>query len=114
MFNRKRALIAIAIAFSIAFHPHISSAEDVFTGTDFLKWSRNNQEFYVHTSIGVAVLIADQNDKSQGKCLSDWFSDNERVAQNEIIGAIAKYPSYHPRGTIVAFMEKKCGEFSYR
>lgn len=61
----------------------------------------------------MAGLIAGQNDEKQGACIDDWYFRNESEAHDYIIGVMKTYPSYHPRGVILAVLEKRCGELRY-
>jgi hypothetical protein len=91
-----------------------SYAEEIFSGTQFLTWPKDQQRFYIHTSVGIANLIVGQTSKTQGKCIEDWYAGNENIAVDYVLEVVRKNPEYHPRGTILAIMEKKCGQFSYR
>lgn len=99
--------IAAAVLFDIPVY-----AREVFKGSEFLEWTRDNQEFYIRTSYSMGALIVAQYDKTQGKCLDSWFADDEQAAYDHILGAIRRFPEFHPRGTLVAVMEKQCGKFS--
>lgn len=107
----KKLVLVAALAVTI---PCIPAYAEAFKGSEFLKWERDNQEFYMRTSIGMAILIADQNDKAHGKCVNDWFSKDEQGAYNYILENMRRFPEFHPRGTILAAMEKQCGEFTYK
>ena len=78
-----------------------------------MKWKRESQDFYIRTSVGMAGLIASRNEKAHGDCLSDWYFTDENAANEEILSIMRQYPDYHPRGVIVAVMEKKCGSIIY-
>lgn len=84
-----------------------------FKSSEFISWQRDNQEYFIRISIGMAVLIADQNDKAQAACLSDWFGKDEAAAYNRILETMKRFPDYHPRGVILAVAEKQCGPFIY-
>lgn len=90
-------------------------AEDTkaFTGEKFLMWPQESQEFYIRTSVGMALLIADQNNNVQARCIGKWIGEHEKQAYDQIIEAARLYPKYHPRGIILAVMEKRCGAFIY-
>ena len=62
----------------------------------------------------MAGLIAGRNDDSQGKCLEDWYFSDETVSNNQVLDVMRQYPDYHPRGVILAVMEKRCGKLVYR
>lgn len=93
-------------------HAEKPTPENIFTGTEFLTWERKNQEFYIQTSIGMAALIVAQYSQSQAKCVSDSFNEEQKDVYEHVLDAVKKFPDYHPRGTILAVLEKKCGEFS--
>lgn len=90
-----------------------SATAQEFKSSEFLTWNRDNQEFYIRTSMGMAGLIAGRNVESQGKCLDDWYFGNQDKANNEVLATMRRFPSYHPRGVIAAIMEKKCGSIVY-
>ncbi len=93
--------------------PEALAQDGTFKSADFLKWKRASQEFYIRTSIGMAGLIAARNDKAHGNCLEDWYFSDEKAANDQIISVMRAYPDYHPRGVIVAVMEKRCGPIVY-
>ncbi|GJL94271.1 MAG: hypothetical protein DHS20C05_06760 [Hyphococcus sp.] len=112
----KLNLIAASVIFTIGCSPQDAAAEpkpDIFKSETFLTWDRDAQEFYIRTSVGMAGLIAARNDKAHGKCLEDWYFTDESAANSSIIAVMKDYPEYHPRGVIVAVMEKRCGSIIY-
>ena len=109
---RKGIALAISALAIASGYPQNSVAE-TFTSGEFLAWPTDTRNFYLHTSIGMARLIASQNDKRQGDCISDWYFGNEAGAQLELTNAMQRFPTYHPRGVILAMIEKKCGPMSY-
>lgn len=110
----KQSVIALAIGLGLlgGFYPQNSLAE-IFKSADFLKWSVKNQSFYFRTSIGMAGLVAGRNDKRQGKCIDGWYFANQDKAHEEIVSVMEKHPAFHPRGVILAILEKKCGKLLY-
>ena len=84
-----------------------------FTSGEFLTWERENQDFYINTSVGMAGLIATRNDESQGDCLSEWYFSDEGAANEHVLSVMRTYPDYHPRGVILAIIEKQCGSMTY-
>ncbi len=97
----------------MCFYPQMPEAQDQFTSASFLTWDRQNQDFYIRTSVGMAGLIAARNDGSQGDCVDEWYFGDETAANNQILEVMRTYPDYHPRGVIVAVMEKRCGSIIY-
>ncbi len=89
------------------------SHADTFKSADFLEWERVTQEFYIRTSVGMAGLIAVQNDKKHQTCLEGWYVNDEKAATNHILSVMQQYPDFHPRGVILAVLEKQCGTFTY-
>lgn len=87
--------------------------KESFKSSEFLTWKRSNQEFYIDTSIGMAILIADQNDKAHAKCVGQWYGNDPAGVFKSVIKAMRRFPEYHPRGVILAVVEKRCGEFTY-
>lgn len=104
--------IATAIGLSCLVYPQNSSA-DIFKSAEFLQWSSKSQAFYFRTSIGMAGLVAGRNDKRQGKCIDDWYFAAQDKANAHIIAVMEKHPTFHPRGVILAVLEKKCGKLIY-
>ena len=88
--------------------------EAIFKSSEFLKWKRSSQEFYLDATIGMAGLIASQNDKEQGKCIDSWYIDDHAAAIDYILDTMRRAPDYHPRGVIAAVIEKKCGDLRYK
>ncbi len=89
-------------------------AEEMFKSSDFLTWKRANQEFYINTSIGMASLIASQLDTDQSKCISHWMATDEQLAYDQVLSSMKQFPDYHPRGVILAVIERRCGKFERR
>ncbi len=112
MMTGKHLTIAIAAMAIALFHPQESLAQG-FTGEQFLKWERKAQDYYFRTAIGMAGLIARQNIKQQGRCIDNWYFKNSEKAGDEILQIIKKFREYHPRGVILAVLEKKCGTLIY-
>lgn len=86
-------------------------AGENFESTDFLAWKPANQAFYIEASVGMGSLIAAQMDKEKAGCIDDWYYDDEATANARVIKVMQQYPSYHPRGIILAVLEKECGAF---
>tara|TARA_R110002110_G_scaffold257206_2_gene473153 strand:- start:8568 stop:8918 length:351 start_codon:yes stop_codon:yes gene_type:complete len=104
--------LAMAIGLSSFVYPQDSSA-DVFKSSEFLKWPAKSQAFYFRTSIGMAGLVAGRNDKKQGKCIDDWYFATQDKANAHILSVMQKHPAFHPRGVILAVLEKQCGKLIY-
>ncbi len=115
MLTLKYSLLAILIFLLTGLYPQIAMSEntETFKSSEFISWQRDSQEYFIRISIGMAVLIADQNDKAQAACLSDWFGRDEAAAYNRILETMKRFPDYHPRGVILAVAEKQCGPFIY-
>ncbi|WP_417449552.1 hypothetical protein [Kordiimonas sp.] len=86
---------------------------DSFKSSEFLTWKRETQAFYFRANVGMASLIAGQNDKAQGQCIDDWYYADETASEDYILDVMRKYPDYHPRGLILAAIQKKCGPLKY-
>lgn len=113
MFKQKYVISAIFIATMLPIYPQVSRAES-FTSDEFLTWNRQNQGFYFRTSIGMAGLIAGFNNKEQGHCIDRWYFNDTGNAEAKLLDAMRRFPSYHPRGVIVAVLQKACGKLRYR
>jgi hypothetical protein len=88
-------------------------AKNIFKNSEFLKWNEENRSFYIRTSIGMAGLIAAQNDKAHANCLEKWYFSNQSKKNAFIYGIMKQYPDHHPRGIIMAVLQKQCGSFRY-
>jgi len=86
---------------------------ETFTSAEFLKWKLSSQKSYFRTSIGMAGLIIGQSNKEHARCVEKWYFKRERDAADFILETMRRFPSYHPRGVILAVLEKQCGKFSY-
>ena len=87
---------------------------DTFKSETFLTWNRDSQDYYIRTSIGMASLISAQNDKAHAKCLDDWYYKDEGAGNDAVLATMKRFPEYHPRGVILAVMQKRCGSFNFR
>lgn len=101
--------LLVAIAILLTFSSTQAYAE-VFKASEFLKWERKNQEFYIETSIGMGALIIAQYDEPKAKCVSDAFNENDSTIHDRVLKAMSQFPEYHPRATIFAILEKMCGD----
>lgn len=90
-----------------------SSHAEMFRSSDFLEWKSKTREMYIDASIGMASLIASQNNKEQSNCIDGWYFEDRENATSFILDAMSKNASYHPRGVILASVEKHCGQLSY-
>jgi len=82
---------------------------ETFKSSEFLKWKRETQAFYISTAIGMASLVVGQSDKAKATCIDDWYYEDEPAAEEYIFGIMRQYPENHPRGIIYAVLKKKCG-----
>ena len=78
-----------------------------------MTWSRESQDYYIRTSVGMASLVSAQNDKAHAKCLDDWYYRDETTGNDDVLAVMRRFPEYHPRGVILAVMEKRCGSFDF-
>ena len=109
--NNYRKFLAILVFITLAF-VSVQSYAEIFKSSEFLKWERENQEFYIRTSIGMAILVVAQYDKSRARCISDAFNKDENGMYLFVLDSMKRFPEYPPKGTILAVLEKKCGKFS--
>lgn len=103
---------ATILLFFLLFYPHNSVAE-TFQSSEFLTWSQESQEFYIRTSVGMAGLVAGQNDRTHADCIDDWYYDDQTQSNGFILEMMATHSEFHPRGVILAVLEAQCGEFDY-
>jgi hypothetical protein len=104
------AVLGVALLASVPSY----AADNIFKSSEFLTWTSQSQEFYIRTSVGMASLIVGQTDKAQGKCVDDWYFGNEPSANKHIFDVMRRHSEFHPRGVILAVLEKKCGKFAYQ
>ena len=112
MFLPKASLIAALTAIFSVFCIPTYAAQ--FTSAEFLKWKPDSQIFYLDTTIGTAVAIAGQNDKSHSKCLENWYFADQDNARPSILNAMTANKTYHPRLIILGMLQKHCGTFKYK
>lgn len=84
-----------------------------FTSAAFLTWKLSEQRYYFRTSIGMASLIAKQNDEDHARCLEEWYFEREQDAADYILDLMQDNQEYHPRAIIVGVLQKVCGPFRY-
>lgn len=94
------------------FHPQVSQAE-TFKASELLEWPVESQSFYFRTSIGMAGLIARRNNAAQGECIDRWYFTDQNRSDASIRATMAKVPTYHPTGVLLAMLEKACGPLTY-
>ena len=92
--------------------PQESQAE-TFTSAEFLKWKLEDQKNYLRISVGMASMIALQNDKKHAACIEEWYYVDERRVVTYILKNMEAYPDYHPRAILMGLMRKECGSFDY-
>lgn len=105
--NIARVLVSILAVLAVA--PSSVDAQS-FTSRTFLSWKTDSQDFYIEASVGMASLIAAQQDKTQGDCIDDWYFGDEAEANGAVRSAMEQYPEYHPRGIILAVLQRECGD----
>jgi hypothetical protein len=89
------------------------AADNIFKSSEFLTWDKEGQGFYIRTSVAMAGLIVGQTSKAQSKCIDDWFVSEEQAGYSNVLSIMRQYPEHHPRGVLLAIMEKRCGKFEY-
>lgn len=109
----KSLILAGFMSVSAAIYPQDLDAQETFTSAEFLKWKLSDQKGYFRTNIGMASLIAAQNDRAHAKCIEDWYLGSEREAADYILASMRRYPEHHPRAIIMAALQKVCGPFKY-
>lgn len=87
---------------------------DDFTSAAFLEWKYDSQRSYIDANVGMASLIAGQNDKPQGVCIDDWFYSDIDKATVEVLGIMKRFSDHHPRAVILAIIEKHCGKIKLK
>lgn len=113
----KLSLLAIGVLVAASLYPQSNvraEAGESFKASKFLTWERESQNFYIGTSVGMALLIAAQNDKAQASCLENWYYSDQVTKNNFILKTMERVPDYHPRGVILAVLEKQCKPLVYK
>jgi hypothetical protein len=112
--NKKTGWMAMGLVALTLAYPQKVSAEDVFKSSSFLTWDYESQAFYIRTSVGMTSLIVGRNNEAHGKCVDSWYYSDEEKGNEYIFSVMQEHPEFHPRGVILAALEKKCGRFIYR
>ena len=105
----RRVLLAILFA-ALTLDAAGANAGEAFRSDAFLAWKSPNQDAYIETSVGMASLIAAQRDGAQADCIDDWYYGDEAAANAAIRDVMAANPAFHPRGVILAVLQKRCGK----
>ncbi len=109
--------IAIASTAVLLAFPQLSTAQakepNIFKASEFLAWSEQNRNFYIRTNVGMASLIVGQTSKRQAQCIDGWYINEENNGHAFILEKMHQFSEFHPRGVLLAVLEKKCGAFSY-
>lgn len=105
-----RRLITTALGLGLIFIAVPQARADEFTSAEFLKWPRENQSAYFSVSIGMAGFIVSMRDKPKARCLEDWYFKDTTRAEDAILSTMRRFPEFHPRGVLVAVLQKQCGE----
>ena len=92
----------------------LKAADNTFSSKEFLGWDRQQQDFYIKVSVGMAALIAVPNDKKQADCIDKWYYPAQDQRNDFILGVMRDNPEYHPHGVLIGVLQKNCGEFKYR
>ena len=113
MLNRLGQKTAIAALLSAGSYPQAALASG-YTTEDFLKLEYPAQRSYIDANIGMASLIASQNNRTQGKCIDDWYYGDVDSTTRIILNIMRRLPDYHPRAVILAAIEKECGKIALK
>ena len=55
--------------------------------------------------------LVSQVNETRGKCIYDWYFNDQEKRQELIEDTIRKYPKHTPSGVILALLFKNCGKF---
>ena len=83
-----------------------------FTGRDFLAWSQQGQDSYLHTSVTMAGVIASQIRPPIARCIDDWYFADAAVQKRrneKIKRTIRQHSEFHPAGVLLAVLQSACG-----
>lgn len=88
-------------------------ADEAFKSAKFLTYPTDSQKSYITSSAMMAGVIATQNQPGQAKCIDDWATAKFEASYDAVVGAMNKFPDYHPTTVIFAVLQKACGSFKY-
>lgn len=111
MLNTNRSVLSMMVVMLLGSYPQFAVAEE-FTSAQFLAWPAESQHSYIHTSIGMAGLIVSLRDKPKARCVENWYVGDTAAAEAAILEAMRRFPTYNPRGVIVAVLQKQCGSLA--
>ncbi len=107
--RRVNTIVCAALSALIACNASASSEEKEqhFTAAEFLAQNpRQQRVFAVATVLATGLAIPD---RAAGKCIVDWYFDNERQAASRIVAALETNPDVTPTTVIVALADQACG-----
>lgn len=105
--------MAVCAALAAACNPQNGAAAsaskpEMFKSEMFMTWEAEQRAFYIRTSVGMASLVIAQSSKKDASCIDGWYFGDEDAANAVIYDAMIKNPDYHPRGVLLAVIEKQC------
>lgn len=78
---------------------------------EFLELPDMAKKFWIQGAVELMSATVHFNDKTQGKCIIDWYYQNNIAKRNGLIlGSMNKYPQATPIVTIIALVELSCGK----
>lgn len=108
---KRLVLVGFTIAMALSYPQKVTA--ETFTSAEFLKWKLAEQKSYLRISVGMASMIALQNNKKHAACIEEWFYVDERRVVTYILKNMKAYPNHHPRAILMGLMRKECGSFTY-
>lgn len=107
--RRVNTIVCTALTALIVCSVSASSDENEphFTAAEFLVQSpRQQRMFAVATVLATGLAIPD---RAAGKCIVDWYFDDETEAASRIVAALETNPDVTPTTVIVALADQACG-----
>lgn len=100
---------SLAFAAFLASVPLSSVAQD-FTNTDLLSWDARDRGNWVLGAILTTAQVVNLQDASKATCIQDWYLGAPSEARATIFSAMERYRDWSPSATIIALMQRECGD----
>ncbi len=80
-----------------------------FTNADLLSWGARDRENWVFGAVLTTAQVVNLQDASKAACIQDWYLGAPSEARAVIFAAMERYGDWSPSATIVALMQRECG-----
>lgn len=110
MTNRSRSKRILSALTALALFAGASAAHaQTFTSEEFLKWPKSQQQSYLTISASMAGVITTQLNKTQAKCIDQWYKKEAQNNHRALTETMRKFKTYHPQGVILWMIQRECG-----